>query len=159
MLKVEIVAIGKLSQKFLQDGCKEYEKRIAPYWQLTVSELSEQKLLKNGAAEERRVVEAEGERILKRLSKKKDPVIALAVEGKGMPSEKMAEYLLGVTKEHSGVTFVIGGSMGLSDAVKRRADVLLSVSRMTFTHQFARLILLEQLYRAAAINAGISYHK
>lgn len=159
MLKVEIVAVGKLSQPFLRDGCAEYEKRLRPYLQLTVTELAEQRLLGEGSAAEIRVIETEGERILKHLSAKKGPVIALAVEGKQEPSPQLASYLRDVTMEHSDVTFVIGGSLGLSDAVKQRSDKLFSMSLMTFPHQLARLMLLEQLYRAATINAGVTYHK
>lgn len=159
MLKVEIVAVGKLSQTFLKDGCAEYEKRLRPYLQLTVTEIAEQKLFGDGEAAELRVIEAEGERILKHLSRKKGTVVSLAVEGRQETSLQLADYLKDTAMDHSDVTFVIGGSLGLPGAVKQRSDKLLSMSSMTFPHQLARLMLFEQLYRAATINAGITYHK
>lgn len=159
MLNIEILAIGKLSQSFLREGAAEYEKRIRPFYGISVRELPEAKLRGEHASDEMRVIVSEGEQILKALEKRRGRVVALAVEGDAMSSEGLASYLADTAERASGVTFVVGGSLGLSDAVKKRADTLLSLSAMTLPHQLARLVLLEQIYRAAAINANVKYHK
>ena len=159
MFKIEIVAVGKLSMEFLKEGEREYLKRIKPFYDISVAEIPEQQSLGSHSSDEKNVMEIEGERILKYLSKKKYPVTALAVEGDQMSSEILADVFNEAAHSSSGNIFVIGGSLGLSDRVKTRADKLLSLSKMTFPHQLARIILLEQIYRAATINAGITYHK
>ena len=159
MFSIELVAVGRLSQDFLLDGMREYQKRIKPFYNLVITELPEQRLHGVHAGDEKRVVETEGKRILSVLERKKEPVAALAVEGRQMKSEQLALWLDEAKQNCRGCVFVIGGSLGLSDAVKKRADMLLSLSAMTFPHQLARLILLEQLYRAANIQSGGSYHK
>jgi len=159
MFKVEIVAIGKISQDFLKAGEKEYIKRISPYYDTKIIELQEQKLLGNSNSDISKVILEEGNRILKHLEKTRNPVFALAIEGGEVTSEGLASYLQNISLEQSGCSFIIGGSYGLSDDVKRRATNLISLSKMTFPHQIARVVLLEQIYRAATINNGITYHK
>lgn len=160
MRQVEILSVGKLSMSFLKDGCAEYEKRLRPMCKLTLTELPETKLLGDSAAQEQAVIESEGDKVLAHLEKQKNAyVIAMCVEGKGMTSEALACSIESATDSGKKVVFVIGGSLGLSDRVKKRADVRLSVSQMTFPHQLAKLLLLEQVYRAFTIIGNIKYHK
>lgn len=159
MLSIDIVCVGKLSQSFLRDGCAEYIKRISPFAKLTVTELSEAKLTDEGGAGERRVIEDESARIKAHLSKKKQLVVAMCVEGKRLSSSELAAYISRAQNETSAIAFVIGGSLGLSEELKKNADLRLSVSDMTFPHQLFRLMLLEQIYRAQTINNNIKYHK
>ena len=158
MLKVEIIAIGKLSQPFIREGVGEYIKRVRPYYDLVITELPEYKPAGNSAADCLKVIEAEGARIQKALDSRKNPVTALTPEGSAMSSEEFA-YSLTSSSDTGGRIFIIGGSLGLSDGVKKRAGTLLSLSAMTLPHQLARLVLLEQVYRAAAINFSLPYHK
>ncbi|NLC78228.1 MAG: 23S rRNA (pseudouridine(1915)-N(3))-methyltransferase RlmH [Ruminococcaceae bacterium] len=159
MLSIDIVCVGKLSQPFFREGCEEYIKRLSPFAKITVSELSETKLTSEGAAAEKRVIEEESARIEAHIAKKKALVVAMCVEGKKLSSTGLAEYIERAKNETSAIAFVIGGSLGLSEEFKRRADLRLSVSDMTFPHQLFRLMLLEQLYRAETINNNIKYHK
>ncbi len=159
MLNIELLVVGKLSQRFLQEGAAEYQKRIRSFFNLTVTELPEQRPDGGHEADILRAMELEGEKILKALEKRRATVVALAVEGKQESSETLAAFLNSAQQKTSEVVFVIGGSSGLSDSVKKRADSLMSMSSMTFPHQLARVILLEQIYRAGTINAGITYHK
>lgn len=159
MFKVEIVAVGKLSAEFLKQGCAEYIKRTSPYYDVSIVELAEEKPRGDSPADERRIVEAEGERILKHLEKSKLYTIALCVECATIDSKALAETFGELANSRPGVCFIIGGSLGLADDVKRAADKRLSLSALTLPHQLARLVLLEQVYRAAAINNNVKYHK
>ena len=159
MLGIEIVCVGKLNQKYCKDGCEEYGKRLSGLCKLRVTELPEVKLLGEGEAAERRVVKAESERILAHLGRSRAAVVALCVEGRELTSPELAGYLADAAQHVPEIAFVVGGSLGLSDALKQSAALRLSMSRMTLPHQLARLVLLEQLYRACAINANIKYHK
>ena len=159
MFTIEIVAIGKLSQFFLRDGCDEYVKRARPYYRIKVTELPEEKPMTGNANDERRILESEASRIIKHIDKQHLPVIALAVEGEKLCSEDFATFLENSAVRGSGVVILIGGSLGLAESVKQRAEKCLSISDMTFPHQLARLLLLEQIYRAATINNRIKYHK
>ncbi len=157
MMKINIVAVGKVKEKYFADGITEYIKRLTRFATVKVTEIKEELLLKDGEAEKKLTIEREGERILPEL---KGYVFALAVEGKKVSSEKFSEKLAELKNSGTGeITFVIGGSYGLSDSVKKKADILLSFSDMTFPHTLMRLILTEQLYRAFMIDAGSSYHK
>jgi 23S rRNA (pseudouridine1915-N3)-methyltransferase len=157
---LEIVAVGKLKERYLKQGVEEYLKRLKPYARVDVVEIPEEKPAGSlHAAEEDRIREREGERIINRLHPEAH-VIALAIEGKSLSSEELAEYIRRLaTYGKSRVAFVIGGSVGLSPRVLRSSDLLLSFSRMTFPHQLMRLILLEQLYRSFKIIRGETYHK
>ncbi|MBQ6622961.1 MAG: 23S rRNA (pseudouridine(1915)-N(3))-methyltransferase RlmH [Mogibacterium sp.] len=159
-MTINILCIGKLKERYWQDACAEYLKRIGGYSNIRVTELKEVRLPGNAsAADERAVVDKEGERLLAKIADG-DYVIAMEIGGKMLDSVELSEHLSGLfASGRSTVDFVIGGSLGLSDAVRRRADFALSMSRMTFPHQLARVLLLEQIYRAFKISAGESYHK
>ena len=159
-MNIKIIAIGKLKEKYWQDAVKEYSKRLGAYCSLEIVELKESLLRANAsAADEEAVKRAEGEEILSRI-KKSDYVITLEIKGKGLSSEQLAEKIndLGL-QGRSDIAFVIGGSLGLSAEVSRRADFKLSFSAMTFPHQMMRVILLEQIYRSFKINRNETYHK
>ncbi|TWK47925.1 23S rRNA (pseudouridine(1915)-N(3))-methyltransferase RlmH [Bacillus paralicheniformis] len=159
-MNISIVAIGKLKEKYLKQGIDEYIKRLSVYAKVDIIELPDEKAPENLSDQDMKIVkDKEGERILSKISPDAH-VIALAIEGKMKSSEELADNMDRLaTYGKSKVTFVIGGSLGLSDAVLKRADEELSFSRMTFPHQLMRLILLEQVYRAFRINRGEPYHK
>ena len=161
MQKVNILCIGKIKEKYFSQAIEEYAKRLQAFCKLQIIELAEEKIRDNNPnpAQIAEVLEAEGKRILQKISPS-DYVVALCIEGKLRSSEELAETLntLAVTGR-STVDFVIGGSYGLSDAVKAAADEKLSMSRMTFPHTMARMILTEQIYRAYEIASNGKYHK
>lgn len=157
---IQIVAVGKLKEKYLVDGIAEYLKRMGPYAKVQMVEVPDEKAPDTmSVAEEIQVKHKEGERILG-LIKSDAYVIALALDGAMWSSEALAAEIdkLG-TYGRSHLVFVIGGSLGLSEAVLKRADQKLSCGKMTFPHQLMRLILLEQVYRAFKIVRGEPYHK
>lgn len=159
-MKITLLTAGKVREKYLRDGIAEYQKRLGKYCRVEVVEVADEKTPdKAPPAEEERIKNTEGERLLRRI-RETDYVIALAIDGKAPDSIEFSEKLekLGVQGESS-LVFVIGGSLGLSEEVLRRADERLSFSRMTFPHQLMRLILLEQIYRAFRIMKGEPYHK
>ena len=159
-MNIKIIAIGKLKEKYWQEAVKEYSKRLGAYCSLEIIELRESLLRANAsAADEEAVKRAEGEEILNRI-RKTDYVITLEIKGKSLTSEALSEKIeqLGIDG-HSDIAFVIGGSLGLSPQVSKRADFKLSFSAMTFPHQMMRVILLEQIYRSFKIQRGEPYHK
>ena len=145
MLRVNLVCVGKLKEKFFADAVAEYAKRLGRFCAFRIAELPE-----------RRILAEEAPPILREL---KGFVIVLAVEGKKLSSEQLAARLGALAAQGKEVTFVIGSSCGLDGSVKERADLLLSFSDMTFPHQLMRVIACEQIYRAFMINAGSEYHK
>ncbi len=158
MMNIQILAYGKLKEKYLRDACNEYEKRLSRYCNFSCTELEPIQLSEKASDKEiAAALEKEGQQLLKRI---KGFCIAMCIEGKTMSSEALAEKLssVGVAGD-STVTFVVGSSFGLSDEVKRRADLRLSMSPMTFPHQLARVMLFEQIYRAFQIQSGSKYHK
>ena len=159
-MNINIICIGKLKEKYWTAAIDEYSKRLKGYCNLDIIELKEARLPdKAGPAEELAVKEAEGEEILKKI-KDNQYVITLEVKGKMLSSEKLAEKIETLAIDgQSNVVFVIGGSLGLSAAVSKRANFKLSFSEMTFPHQMMRVILLEQVYRAFKINRNEAYHK
>ena len=160
-MNVEIICIGKLKEKYWHDAADEYMKRLGRFAKITVTELAEERLRGSSPADEAAVIKAEGEAILGRLQPgPQSCIIALAVNGKRMSSEGLAEKIAELGLEgKSRIAFVIGGSLGLSQDVLNAADLKLSFSDFTFPHQLMRVILLEQIYRAFKINAGETYHK
>ena len=159
-MKITCVVVGKIKEKYFTDAIKEYSKRLSRYCKLEIVELADEKTPDGASeAEEAAIREKEGERILKAL-KDDAYVIALAIEGKMLGSEELAEKIekLGVGGV-SQIVFVIGGSLGLSSQVMKRADYALSFSRMTFPHQLMRVVLLEQIYRSYRIMNHQPYHK
>jgi 23S rRNA (pseudouridine1915-N3)-methyltransferase len=159
-MKITLVTVGKIKEKFYTEAIAEYSKRLSRYCKLEILQVADEKTPDRASeAEERQIKEKEGNRILAQI-KDTSYVIVLAIEGKQLSSEELAAKLdqLGVSGR-SDLVFVIGGSLGLSEAVMRRADYALSFSRMTFPHQLMRVVLLEQIYRGFRINAGEPYHK
>lgn len=159
-MNISIITVGKLKEKYLTNGINEYIKRLGPYAKVEIIEVPDEKAPEQlSEAEMLQVKEKEGERILAKLAQDAY-VIALAIDGEMWSSEKLAKELDKLaTYGRSKVTFVIGGSLGLSNSVMQRADCKLSFSKMTFPHQLMRLILVEQIYRAFRINRNEPYHK
>lgn len=159
-MKITIICIGKIKEKFFQDAIKEYSKRLSRYCKLDIVELTDEKTPDGcSSAVEEQIKAKEGERILNAI-KGDEFVISLAIEGVKMTSVKMADKLdkLALSgKSH--VAFIIGGSLGLDKRVLDKSDLLLSFSDMTFPHQLMRVILLEQVYRSYRIINGEPYHK
>ena len=160
MQTITVLAVGRMKDKFYEDASAEYLKRLSAYVKISVTEIRAAELPSApNDAQISAALEKEGAEILKKIPAGAKAV-ALCVEGKLYASEDLADLLQNAALTGaSHVVFIIGGSYGLSDAVKRRADVKLSMSRMTFPHRLARVMLLEQIYRACKINAGESYHK
>lgn len=158
-MNVTILCVGKLKERYFADACAEFCKRLSRYMQLTVAEVADEKAPETLSACGRdQVLEKEGGRLLARIPEGAH-VVALCVEGKQLSSEAFAARLSTLRTAAKPLVFVIGGSLGLSDAVRARADGKLSLSEMTLPHRIARLVLLEQVYRACKINAGETYHK
>ncbi|WP_096156197.1 23S rRNA (pseudouridine(1915)-N(3))-methyltransferase RlmH [Bacillus sp. FJAT-45066] len=159
-MNISIITIGKLKEKYLKQGIQEFLKRLGPYAKVEVIELADEKAPEQlSEAEMVQVKDKEGERILSKISEDTH-VIALAIEGKQRTSEELAKEIDKLaTYGKSKIAFIIGGSLGLSSDVMKRANDTLSFSKMTFPHQMMRLILLEQVYRAFRINRGEPYHK
>ncbi len=157
MIKVNLVAVGKVKEKYFQDGINEYAKRLSRFCEFSIIEVGEENYNKVDESLISVIKEKEGEKILPLL---KGHVFAMAIEGEKLSSEKFSSSIKRLTDSGTGViTFVIGGSYGLSDKVKKRADKLLSFSDMTFPHTLFRLMLTEQIYRAFSIIGGSQYHK
>lgn len=159
-MNITIITIGKLKEKYLKQGIDEYLKRLSSYAKVEIIELPDEKAPENLSEADMEIVkEKEGSRILEKISDDTH-VIALAIEGKMKSSEELAKDMDRLaTYGKSKVAFIIGGSLGLSSQVMKRANDALSFSKMTFPHQLMRLILLEQVYRAFRINRGEPYHK
>lgn len=159
-MNITVIAIGKLKEKYWTDAIKEYSKRLGSYCNLNIIELKESPLRANpSAADELAVKVAEGNDILSKI-KPSDYVITLEIKGKSLSSEQLADKIedLGINGRSS-IVFVIGGSLGLSPEVSKRADFKLSFSAMTFPHQMIRVFLLEQIYRSFKIIRNEAYHK
>ena len=159
-MNITLITVGKIKEKYLKDAIEEYSKRLKRYCKLEIIEVPDEKTPDNASEkEELQIKSKEGESILKHI-KDNMYVVALAIEGKMISSEELADFIkdLGI-KGDSNIAFVIGGSLGLSKEVLSRANYKLSFSKMTFPHQLMRVILLEQVYRAFRINSGEPYHK
>ncbi len=159
-MKIKIACVGKLKDGFYREASAEYAKRLSRFCALEIAEVSDEKAPETlSAAEEAKVREREGERLLGRIAPG-ELIVCLAIEGKRYSSEAFAK-LLQSAFDHGApcVSFVIGGSLGLGPAVLQRADLHLSVSDMTLPHGLCRVVLLEQVYRAFKINTGEPYHK
>jgi len=159
MLNIRIICVGKFKEKYWEAASAEYMKRLGAYCNISVTEVKEEKLPAHASrADEEKVIEKEGEAILAKTGAG-DYVIALDIGGRGLSSEELASKLADISFTNSSITFIIGGSLGLSSEVKSRASLRLSFGKMTLPHQLARIVLLEQVYRAFKINAGETYHK
>ncbi len=160
MLTIDIICVGKLKENYLRMACAEYEKRLGAFCKLKITELTPARLPDNpNQAQIDAALEDEGARIISKLSPN-TAVFAMCIEGKQMPSEKLSSEIERCAVSGFGsLAFIIGGSHGLAPAVKSRANCKLSMSEMTFPHQLARVMLLEQIYRAFMISSGTKYHK
>lgn len=159
-MNIKIVCVGKLKEKYFKDGIAEYVKRMSRFAKVKIVQVPDEKAPeKLSPAEMEQVKEIEGKRILDKI-KYKEYVYVTAIKGKERTSEAFAKELSNLTTYgHSDITFVIGGSLGTSDAVNKRADDLISFGKFTMPHQLMRLVLIEQIYRAFMINSGSPYHK
>lgn len=161
MLRIEILCVGKLNAAYCAEGCQEYLKRLGGLADVRVTQLPEEPLNEKNASEAvvARALEKESAAMLAKL-RRGSRLVALCIEGRSLSSEELAAWLDAAALAGEGdVTFAIGSSHGLAPAVKQRAALCLSMSRMTFPHQLARLMLLEQIYRALSILQGGKYHK
>lgn len=158
-MKINIVAAGKIKEKYLQMGIAEFMKRLPPYADVKITEIAEEKMKENpSAAEKEKTLAAEGERLLKQVPQG-SYLFVLDVYGKQISSEELSEKIDALALQgNSNLTFLIGGAFGLSEEVRKAADEKISFSRMTFTHQMVRLLLVEQIYRAFKISRGEKYH-
>ncbi|WP_369350826.1 23S rRNA (pseudouridine(1915)-N(3))-methyltransferase RlmH [Streptococcus hillyeri] len=159
-MKLKLITVGKLKEKYLKDGIAEYQKRLGRFCKLEMVELPDEKTPDKASESENQAIMAkEAERILAKISDR-EFVIALAIEGDQFPSEKFSQILDDITvKGYSNLTFIIGGSLGLSPSVKKRANLLMSFGKLTLPHQLMKLVLIEQIYRAFMIQQGSPYHK
>lgn len=159
-MNITLIYVGNIREKYFLEAAAEYEKRLSAYAKLTNVELKEEKVPENPSEGEiKAAIKKEGDKILSAIPQKSKK-IALCIEGKELSSEAFSEFLK--TAENDGVSsfcFIIGGAFGLDERVKALCDLRLSISKMTFTHRMARILLLEQLYRAENIAAGGKYHK
>ena len=156
MVKINIVCIGKVKDKYIRDGIEEFSKRLSRYANFNVVELSEED--DNKGIES--AISKETERIINVINKKSQSYnILLDLKGKQKSSEEMAELLEKITIQKSEINFIIGGSNGVGDELRRIVDFRLNFSLFTFPHQVMRLILAEQIYRWISINNNIKYHK
>lgn len=159
-MQIDIICVGKVKEQYLRDAIGEYSKRLSRYCKLNILEVADEKTPEHASeGVERQIKAKEGERIAKHI-KPSAYVIALAIDGQQVTSEGFARKIdqLGI-QGVSHIQFVIGGSIGMDDAILRKANYKLSFSKMTFPHQLMRVILLEQVYRAYKINAHEPYHK
>ena len=159
-MNITVITVGKLKERYFKEAVEEYSTRLSKYCKLDIIEVPDEKAPENlSHAQELMVIQKEGQGILKHL-KEDTYAIALAIQGKQLSSEVLADFIddLGI-KGRSNIAFIIGGSLGLSDEVLKRADFKLSFSPMTFPHQLMRVILLEQIYRGFRIIKGEPYHK
>lgn len=160
MLTVNIICVGNLKEKYLKDAVDEYKKRLSAFCKFDIIEIAEQRLSdKPSESEINSALEKEAEKIMQKVPKG-SAVIPMAIEGKQLSSEKLADTLSDFAlKGFSSISFIIGSSFGLSQNIKSKANLLLSMSKMTFPHQLARVMLCEQIYRAFSIINHTKYHK
>ena len=157
MIKVKLILVGKTKETWIKEGIRHYQKLLGKYAEVQIIEIKEEKITRS--KDERSILNAEGQRISKYL--KKDTLcIALDVRGDKPTSEQFADLLeKSLNRGHNSFTFLLGGALGVSERILRACPVKLSLSRMTFTHELSRVIILEQVYRAFSILAGTKYHK
>ncbi len=159
MIKITIIALGKLKEKYLREASVEYEKRLSRYCKLNIIEIEPIKLSEKPSQNEiESALKKESEAIIKKIPVG-SKVYSLCVEGKQLSSEEFAARNEDIFSDGGLATFIIGSSYGLSEEVKKLSDFRLSLSKMTFPHQLFRVMLLEQIYRSFKINEGSTYHK
>lgn len=150
---IKIICVGKIKEDYFKDAIDEYKKRLSKYTDLEIIEVPDE-----GLTDIKTSLKKESEKILKYINTK-DYIITMEIEGKQISSPELAEKIDNIYNTNSNITFIIGGSYGLSDEIKNLSSYKLSFSKMTFPHQLFRVILLEQIYRAFKINNNESYHK
>lgn len=157
MVKVKLILVGKTKDAWIREGIKHYQKLLQKYSEIQIIEIKEEKITRS--KDEKNILGAEGQRVSKYL--KKDTLcMALDVRGDELSSEEFADLLeKSLNRGHNSFTFILGGALGISEKILQACPVKLSLSRMTFTHELSRIILLEQIYRAFSILAGTKYHK
>ena len=155
MIKINVVAVGKIKESYFKDGIEEYKKRLSKYCDFTITEIAEENYVKPSASEIDKIKEIEADRIIPKL---KGKVFSLAIEGKKLSSAGFSELIRDYSAADGGITFVVGGSYGLSDRVKRLSTPV-SFGDITIPHTLFRLLLTEQIYRAFTIIEGTPYHK
>lgn len=159
-MNIKLITVGKLKEKYLKDAVNEYLKRLTAYAKVEIIELADEKETENISLKDIELIKIkEGKKILDKI-KERDYLILLDVEGKQISSEDLANKIENLSLQgKSNLTFIIGGSNGVSEEIKKKSDFKLSFSKMTFPHQLMRVILLEQIYRGFKINKGEPYHK
>lgn len=159
-MNIKLITVGKLKEKYLTEGIAEYTKRLSRFCKVQVVELIDERTPENASeAQNNQIMAKEGERIQAKIGSR-DYVIVLAIEGKQFPSEEFSQKLEAIAVNgYSDITFIIGGSLGLSKAIKQRANLKMSFGLLTLPHQLMRLVLIEQIYRAFMIQQGSPYHK
>lgn len=158
-MNINIIAVGKIKEKYFTAAINEYSKRLSRFVKLNVTEVADEKIPDRASDKEiEQIKEKEGGKILDKIPQG-SYVITLCIEGEELSSEELAEKVAAVSMTNSSVTFIIGGSLGLSDKVKSASQLRLSFGRMTLPHQLMRVVLMEQIYRAFKINNNESYHK
>lgn len=159
-MNIKLITVGRLKEKYLTEGIAEYTKRLSRFCKVQVVELIDEKTPENASeAQNNQIMAREGERIQAKIGSR-DYVIVLAIEGKQFPSEEFSQKLEAIAVNgYSDITFIIGGSLGLSKAIKQRANLKMSFGLLTLPHQLMRLVLIEQIYRAFMIQQGSPYHK
>jgi len=158
-MKIKVITVGKLKEKYLIDGINEYIKRLSKYCKLELIEVKDEKAPDNLSDKDIDIIKnVEANRIISKIND--EYIIALAIEGKELSSIELANKMNDITNYHSStICFIIGGSLGLSQSVLDKANYKLSFSRMTFPHQLMKMVLLEQIYRSFRINNNEPYHK
>lgn len=158
-MNISIVCIGKIKESFFRGALDEYSKRLSRFAKLDIIEVRDEKIPDNPSEKEiDAILEKEGAAVLAKIPKN-SRIIAMCIEGKELSSTQLAEKIREISMTASHITFIIGGSLGLSDKVKAAADFKLSFGKITLPHQLMRVVLTEQIYRAFKINAGENYHK
>ena len=150
---IKIITVGKIKEEFYREAVQEYIKRLSKYTEVSIIEVEDEKTTDKIVA-----LREEEKRIIKYINPK-DYIISLAIEGKEFDSVELAKKIDNIYNSYSNITFIIGGSVGLSDEIKSKSNMLLSFSKLTFPHQLFRIILLEQIYRSYKINNNEEYHK
>ncbi|MBR2786021.1 MAG: 23S rRNA (pseudouridine(1915)-N(3))-methyltransferase RlmH [Clostridia bacterium] len=159
-MHINIICVGKIKENFLKDAINEYSKRLTKYCTLTITELPDEKISNNASNKELLIVkEKEAENILNNL-RKDSYIICLDLKGKQFTSEEFSQKIENISLHYnSSITFIIGGSLGISNEILSKANELISFSKMTFPHQLFRVLLLEQIFRAFKISNNEAYHK
>ena len=158
MMNIDIIAVGKIKEKYFTQAVEEYQKRLSRFVKFNITEIPDEKIPDNASEKQQlQIIEKEGEKI---LSKKKDGfVVAMCIEGVQKTSEEIADFFQKASLSNSRITFIFGGSLGLSDKVKARAALKLSLGKVTLPHQLMRVVLAEQIYRSFKIIKNEAYHK